>query len=1344
MWNRHLSMLRRGAAPAIASATRRSPALPASIGPQARPFPDRAGGWIATWIAGPAAGATTTLAPGTWSVGRHPLATVRCADPDLAPFEAHLEVAGDGRLELTLLVGRPPAHRSDRWTEDGARLIASAGGRPVWVDLGASRLELRPTTGADAPDVPVAEPDGNLGRSVVRRAPPPALVWRPAPVEVPAASSNRGPGLGGLGGLVPAVLTIVASVVTAMVLDQPMFLVLGVVGGAVAILGWGVQSWSGWRRARAGATALRDAVDEFGAALDRQRRQHAAHHALAVGTLADASRDVLQLRRGLWAHRAGSPHAHTVAIGLGDATWEPVLAPHASLPATCWPVLERASVHRDAALPVTITTDARIAVCGPHAAAMARSLVIQLAARCGPADWQLLVVSDEPRGWAWAMHLPHLVSGGVVGADDLLTLCRDPGRLAGRHTVVVTDDWRALTVRTSALRRFLALDLGSAAIAVCPTPADVPSVCTAMLDAGPGARGRWIPDLTASTLPIPVRLMGLHAEDADVLARALGHLIDPEDGRSSVGDLPRSCSLAALLAADGRVPTAAAIAARWQAAEPGDAPAGPIGVAIDGTVEIDLVRDGPHALLAGTTGAGKSELLRTLVLSLATRLSPEQLCFVLVDYKGGAAFDVCLPLPHVVGSVTDLDDRLAERALRSLRAELRRREEILRAHGAPDLASLRRQDGAPVVPRLLVVIDEFAALAVEHPAFLGALVGVAQRGRSLGVHLLLATQRPHGVISDDIRANTNLRMALRLHDTADSLDVIGDASAARLPRDAPGRAIMRLGPTELVEFQTAHTGGGARGGRTEAEEIVAAIVGAAALMDIPAPHRPWREPLGTDIDASTLPPGTLGVADLPDEQAQRAVSWRPADGGVAVIGARGAGVTTTLRSLAHLAILHGSGVYVIDAGGDSAWDHLRDDPRCGGVVRLGERERLTRLLRRFGERDGERLPEVADELAAPSLVVIDGLATLRAELDTAERTREHDALVRLVGGTSGRGGAVVAIGAEDAASLPSWALARCGHRWLMRVHDHHHHDAVALGLPAGSAPPDVAGRAIAVGFADAEAVEVQFVRMPAPPVAHGVTPAPPVGVLPTSCASSALPRPRRTTDEWRCPVGVGFDALAPHRITVPDGEHVVVLGPPRSGRSSALVRLVLAWLDTPGDEPWVGVLAPRRSPLRDLGSSGVHLALDVRDLLDGMPHDGRPGLVVVDDAELVDDVDGRLAALATSRRPGVVVALAGRGESLRAAYGHWSAAVRRSRRGILMAGCHETDGDLLGVVLPRRMPLPPRPGLAHVVEDGDVCLVQLALDAVPIPAPELARPRAADREDGICAARRRVRSPAVS
>ena len=176
---------------------------------------------------------------------------------------------------------------------------------------------------------------------------------------------------------------------------------------------------------------------------------------------------------------------------------------------------------------------------------------------------------------------------------------------------------------------------------------------------------------------------------------------------------------------------------------------------------------------------------------------------MLVDFKGGSAFDECAKLPHTVGMVTDLDEHLAERALRCLEAELQHRERTLRDAGATDLPDYLRKGLPEPMPRLLVIIDEFATLKAELPEFIDALVGVAQRGRSLGVHLLLATQRPQGAISDNIRANTNMRIALRMQDANDSKDVIDVADAAAIPRTAPGRAYVRLGPGEVVAIQSA-------------------------------------------------------------------------------------------------------------------------------------------------------------------------------------------------------------------------------------------------------------------------------------------------------------------------------------------------------------------------------------------------------------------------------------------------------------------------------------------------------------------------------------------------------------
>ena len=276
---------------------------------------------------------------------------------------------------------------------------------------------------------------------------------------------------------------------------------------------------------------------------------------------------------------------------------------------------------------------------------------------------------------------------------------------------------------------------------------------------------------------------------------------------------------------------------------------------------------------------------------------------MLVDYKGGATFDACADLPHTVGVVTDLDDRLAERALVSLDAEIRRRERLLRdgRRRRPRRLPGGRRDAAPL-PRLVVVIDEFATLAAELPAFLPALVGVAQRGRSLGIHLVLATQRPAGVVSDDIRANTNLRIALRLQDAPTPSTSSAMRRPATFPRGIPGRAMLRLGAGRDgrvpggPQLRRAPLGArrrlrvvepAARAGVTEhrsaaeapASELavlVRSIRAAASLCDVAPPHRRGSRRCPPGLPASPRRRCRSASSTSRRRSARSPLRWEPA------------------------------------------------------------------------------------------------------------------------------------------------------------------------------------------------------------------------------------------------------------------------------------------------------------------------------------------------------------------------------------------------------------------------------------------------------------------------------------
>ena len=219
----------------------------------------------------------------------------------------------------------------------------------------------------------------------------------------------------------------------------------------------------------------------------------------------------------------------------------------------------------------------------------------------------------------------------------------------------------------------------------------------------------------------------------------------------------------------------------------------PVGRSTSGLVSADLTEVGPHALIVGGTGAGKSEFLTTFALSHALSYSPEQLRMILIDFKGGAGLEHLAGLPHVEHSLSDLEATQVPWLLRSLGAALRTRKRQMQA---ADVRTWAQWEGAP--PRLLVVVDEFHVLAQTHPTLMEELVSVAAQGRSLGIHLVLATQRPSGSVNAQLRATLDYRVALRCSEPSDSTAALGIPDAAYLPR-VPGRALVGG-----VEFQTAY------------------------------------------------------------------------------------------------------------------------------------------------------------------------------------------------------------------------------------------------------------------------------------------------------------------------------------------------------------------------------------------------------------------------------------------------------------------------------------------------------------------------------------------------------------
>ena len=271
-------------------------------------------------------------------------------------------------------------------------------------------------------------------------------------------------------------------------------------------------------------------------------------------------------------------------------------------------------------------------------------------------------------------------------------------------------------------------------------------------------------------------------------------------------ELPNSLALTDLLGA----PSPELIQARWQVAgaDPEKLWAVPLGLKAGAEpFAFDLVAGGPHALVVGGTGSGKSEFLTSLVVGLAASKPPSDLRFVFIDYKGGAGLAHLESLPHVELSLTDLEGTQTPWLLRALKAEVRNRKEALRKAGFRDLETWQAAGANPLgkgaLPAIVVVADEVALLAQTSPGLLDQLGQIGAQGRSLGLHLVLASQRAGGVITANLKAVLDLRVALRCSEERDSIDVVGDPSAARLPR-LPGRAIVQS-EGKRAEIQGAYT-----------------------------------------------------------------------------------------------------------------------------------------------------------------------------------------------------------------------------------------------------------------------------------------------------------------------------------------------------------------------------------------------------------------------------------------------------------------------------------------------------------------------------------------------------------
>lgn len=861
-----------------------------------------------------------------------------------------------------------------------------------------------------------------------------------------------------------------------------------------------------------------------------------------------------------------------VRVGLGEqpsatAVVAPELRPDAGADPVTTGAIGRLVDRRRivAGVPVALCVRAvpAITVAGDISAAraVARALICQLTMMHHPALIGIDFAAGEAaeHQWDWLKWLPHRRGDG-----------------SPRHTVVVIDG------------------------CAVPPPADG----TTVVEIRSGEPGSPV-TLHAGPAEVTVECDALTAAEALACARRMARYRPAAQERQNQG---RNVEWPDLMQIDD--PELVDADELWALGNVREPLRVPIGVAEDGSVvELDIREAaaggmGPHGLCVGATGSGKSEFLRTLTLGMIAAHSPEVLNLVLVDFKGGATFLGLEKVRHVSAVITNLADEahLVSRMREALSGEVHRRQEMLRAAGncinIAQYERARSQDQALIpMPALFIVVDEFSELLSQHPDFAEMFVAIGRLGRSLGMHLLLASQRLDEGRLRGLETHLSYRVGLKTFSASESRAVLGVADAHHLPSQ-PGAAYLKTAAGELTRFQTAFVSGGytprphppqpadrplaelftlAGTARPEIcvspgdlaiqqRSLLDTIVGRLAGRG-PAAHRVWLPPLGPPPELKALLQGqeqahlriSIGLVDCPFEQrhARYTIELSGAAGNIAVVGAPRSGKSTALRTLVcALAATHDAATtqfYCLDFGGGTLAT-LADLPHVGAVAGRGEADlcrrtvaQLESLLRR---REYRKLRDstAAESAAAEDpygevFLVVDGWATVRQEFDGLE------APITALAAQGLSFGIHVMIGAARWADLRPALKDQIGTRIELRLGDpadsemDRRRARELAGRPAGRALTGE-GYEMAVALPDLDAARRR----------DGCA-APPVELLPARIDRRALTARTGSHRPDEVLLGVGERHLTPVVLDLAEHPHLLVLGDGECGKT-ALLRLV--------------------------------------------------------------------------------------------------------------------------------------------------------------------------------------------
>lgn len=907
-------------------------------------------------------------------------------------------------------------------------------------DDGAVRASRLPGRAVAARTPPAGYPDVRRSPRLVHRAPEGTVAVN----GVPAHDDKRSGQLAKL--IVPPLLMLGVTAGMAFLQGNPLFVLASGATSLVTV----VFSVIGYRRDRrtqehgratqeaAFREHLRDSAVEVHSAAERQR-SGALYHYPDVATLArltsafsprvfekaPSHADFLHFRLGLGTVPAATTAEFADRAKVATGTELDALARH----------LCDSTAALDG---MPVTADLRhgpVGYVGPRRLVVEQLqiLVVQLAFFHSYHDLQFVVVFPEAErpDWEWMRWYRHSslrdvnVRGfvhdqrsrdQVLSSLDQILKARQNARSehrAGRSTtfvphivVVILDETLVTDHVVMEFLREDPVELGCSVVVVQETMSGLSDSVTTVIDIRDKETGVLVLEQgeLQDTRFVPDRLPdGFDRERLPRMTGALNHL---QDVRSSI---PESVTFLELYGVE-RVEQLA-VPGRWAANAPHRTLGVPLGLrGPDDVVRLDLHEKahGPHGLVAGTTGSGKSEIIQSYILSLAVCFHPHDVAFLLIDYKGGGMANLFADLPHLLGTITNLDGAQSMRALVSINAELKRRQRVFAAHDVNHINQyqklVKQGDAAEPMPHLFLISDEFAELKSEQPEFMDELVSTARIGRSLGIHLILATQKPSGVVNDQIWSNSKFKLALKVADKADSTEIIKTPDAAEIT--LPGRAYLQVGNNEIYElFQSAWSGADYRPDRdagpqedvsisaindlgqyeilnpdlsgldradsvqrvpTELEAVVAEVARAAREESVPPLPRPWLPPLAERIHVTDLEPcdpdlawrtaksalrPVVGTVDVPSMQRQDTLRLDLSrDGHLALFASPGYGKSTFLQTLV-MGLARGHSpehlhVYLLDLGTNGLLP-LRGLPQVADTLTSEDAQKAQKLAARL-------------------------------------------------------------------------------------------------------------------------------------------------------------------------------------------------------------------------------------------------------------------------------------------------------------------------------------------------------------------------------------------------------------